>query len=79
MEVARRPGNPEVLVKRRHTDIPVSVYFFRSLSFLIYFYEGPFTRFYYFNFFHKRYLKTSLLRGPETIRNIYIYKVVFEK
>ena len=29
MKVARRPENPEVLVKRRHTDIPVSIYFLR--------------------------------------------------
>ena len=39
---ARRPGNPEVLVKRQLTDIPVSIYFFRTPAFLMYFYNGPF-------------------------------------
>ena len=37
-------GNPEVLVKRPHNDIPVRIYFFRTPAFLIYFYNGLFTR-----------------------------------
>ena len=42
MKVARRPGNPEVLVKRQLTDIPVSIYFFRTPAFFMYFCDGPF-------------------------------------
>ena len=76
MKVARRPGNPVVLAKRRHTDIPVSIYFCRSPAFLIYFYDGPLHAFSFFCYFTKDTLK-HLLRGLGTIR--IIYKVVFEK
>ena len=42
----RRRGNPVVLVKRPDTDIPVIIYFLRSLALLMYFYDGPFHAFF---------------------------------
>ena len=41
IKIIERLGTRRRHMKRRHNDIPVSIYFFRSPAFLMYFYDGP--------------------------------------
>ena len=71
-KVSRRPGNPKELIKRPNTDIPVSIYFFRSPALLVYFYEGLLRAFFEIVFNLTKDTLNRPIKGQVTIRIIYI-------